>query len=170
MKLKTFQHLRQPTPKELTDSLLDFLRRKFYDGPGDDRRFQMERSRLLDWVVLWPAAWLNNSGVTLHGEAYKEVFFKTFLEADMHRASKIQYRPAWLRQVIQSHWKTHGEKYYNEAKTVRSVSDHVLLVAGQHRQAQPDPVREMANARQIICSKGRLARPKPPANDQLTLL
>jgi hypothetical protein len=166
---KNYQRIPQPTPQDLTDSCLNFLRTKFYRD--DAVSFAKDRSRLLEWVVLWPASWLNDRGVTIHGDAYREIFIKTFLEADMHRATKITYLPAWLRYVIQSHFKIHGEDYYQAAKNVRTLAEHALIVAGQHRQPTPDPVREMANAHQILASqKRRLTPSKRPVKQQLNLL
>lgn len=171
---KNYQRFKQPTPKELTDALLDFLRRKFYIAPGDDKCFLQDRSRLLAWVVLWPASWLNARGVTLHGDAYREIFFKVMFQADAHRSERIKYRPAWLKMVLQSHFKIHGEEYLAEGKNLRNIADHLLLVAGQSRQPAPDPVRELASARQILTSmqpKKRLKTvPKAALNLELNLL
>ena len=75
MKPRKFKHLKHPTPKELTDTCLDFLRRKFYQQPGDEKGFAQDRSRLLSWVVLWLAGWLNSRGVTIHGDAYRDTRF-----------------------------------------------------------------------------------------------
>jgi hypothetical protein len=148
MKAKT-KFLKQPTPQEMTDALLEFLRRKFYTEPGDEKRFAQDRSRLLSWVVLWPASWLNARGVTIHGEAYKQIFFKVMHQANQHRSDKIKYRPAWLRMVLQSHFRMHGEEYYEEAKSVRMVTEKLLLLTGQQQNA-PDPVKELAAARKIL--------------------
>ena len=63
MKATRTKFARQPTPSEMTGSLLEFLRVKFYNQPGDEKRFAQDRSRLLKWVVLWPASWLNARGV-----------------------------------------------------------------------------------------------------------
>lgn len=173
MKPRKFQQLKQPTPKELTDACLDFLRRKFYSFPGGDRAFFQQRRDLLRRVVLWPASWLNNKGVTIHGDAYREIFIKVFMQAAAHVESKIKYPPAYLAQVIQSHFKIHGEEYYEEAKATRNQVDHVMMMAGQlANQSAPaaDPVREMANARQILTSGSRKkAGLKMPVKTQLNL-
>jgi len=166
-----FQRLAQPTPKELTDSCLNLLRTKFY--AGDDKSFYQDRRLLLKWVVLFPAGWLTSKGVTIHGDAYREIFVKVFLQAAAHVTSKVKFRPAYLRQVIQSHFKIHGEDYYDAAKAVRNQVDHVLMMAGQlAKQAAPaaDPVREIASARQILASgTPKKAAGKPPVKSQLTL-
>jgi len=173
MKPRKTNALKQPTPKELTDACLEFLRRKFYQQPGDEKCFAQDRSRLLSWVVLWPAGWLNSRGVTIHGDDYREIFMKVFMQAAANMQSKVKYRPAYLRQVIQSHWRIHGEDYYEEAKSTRNQVDHLLMMAGQlAKQAAPaaDPVREMASARQILTSlKPKKAVDKSPVKAQLNL-
>lgn len=167
---RNFQRLKQPTPEELTDACLDLLRRKFYNQPGDERCFFQDRSRLLDWVVLWPAAWLNGKGVTIHGDAYREIFQKVFFQASAHVESKVKYRPAYLCQVIQSHFKIHGEDYYDQAKAVRNIVEQTLLLVGHHKHPASDPVREMAAARQILTRWKKKTAQKMPVKAQLTLL
>jgi hypothetical protein len=161
--------LTQPTSQELRDQLLDFLRRKFYTGPDDARAFAQDRSRLLAWVVLWPAGYLKGRfGTTITGDSYRELFFKVFLDADAHRSSRITYRPAWLRMVIQSHWKLHGEEYYQQAKNVRTLAEHALLMTGKAVGAAPDPVSELAAACALLRpSKLALKRSR---KEQLSLL
>lgn len=159
----------QPTPSDMTDALLEFLRRKFYTGEGDARHFAQDRKRLLAWVVLWPAAWFNKQGVTIHGDAYKEIFFKVFMQAVQHRADKIKYRPAWLKMVLQSHFRIHGEEYYEQAKSMRSVTEKLLLLTGVS-QAAPDPLKEMASARSILTANTpKRTAAKAPVKAQLNL-
>jgi hypothetical protein len=173
MKRRQPERLKQPTPKELTDACLDFLRRKFYSFPGGDKAFFQQRRDLLRRVVLWPAAWLNNKSVTIHGDAYREIFMKVFMQAAAHVESKIKYPPAYLAQVIQSHFKIHGEDYYEAAKATRNQVDHVLMMTGQlAKRAAPDrdPVRELASARQILASgTPKKTAAKPVVKAQLNL-
>jgi hypothetical protein len=171
MKQRRFNSPPQPTPKDLTDACLAFIRRKFYGAsPEESKAFAQDRQKLLGWVVLWPASWLNQRGVTIHGDQYREIFMKVFLQAAAHMDSKVKYRPAYLRQVIQSHWKIHGEDYYDQAKSVRNLADHALLVAGQARKYAPDPVKEMASANQILASlKPKKLAVKTPVKTQLSL-
>jgi hypothetical protein len=152
MRPKHSQRIKQPTPIELRDDCLNFLRRKFYNQPGDDKCFAQDRSRLLAWVVLWPASWLNGKGVTIHGDAYRKIFMAVFMQASAYVQSKVKYRPAYLRQVIQSHFKIHGEEYYEEAKSVRNQVESIMLLMGKTPQAEPDPVRELAAARALVAA------------------
>jgi hypothetical protein len=174
-KVAARQQLRQPTPKELTDDCLNILRRKFYNFPGGDKAFYQQRRDLLRRVVLWPAAWLNNKGVTLHGDAYRAIFTKVFLQAAAHVETKIKYPPAYLAQVIQSHFKIHGEEYYEAAKATRDQVDHVLMMVGQLAQQAkpaPDPVRQMAEAVALFKAPKRALKStvKPAGQDQPNLL
>jgi hypothetical protein len=168
MKPPRRQMTKQPTPQELMDSCLGLLRSKFY--AGDDRCFAQDRKKLLQWVVLWPAAWLNNRGVTLHGDQYREIFVTVFLNAAAHVQSKIKYRPAYLRQVIQEHFKHHGEKYYDQGKTVRNAVENALFMAGKPSDKAPDPVKDMALARQFLATvKPKKTASKTPVKTQLNL-
>jgi len=165
VKPRKLNHLKQPTPQELTDGLLDFIHRKFYDG--DDDSFFKDRTRLLAWVVLWPATWLNQRAVTIHGDAYRSIFMKVMLQADSHRSERITYRPAWLRMVIQSHFKIHGEEYYEEAKSTRAIVEQTLLLVGKRPTSAPDPVAQLALANQVLATRKRtkkvVLKPAPAA-------
>lgn len=162
---------KQPTPKELTDSCLGLLRAKFY--AGDDKGFFQERTDLLRLVVLFPAKWLNDRAVTIHGDKYREIFNEVFIQAAAHVVSKIKYRPAYFRQVIQSHMMIHGEEYYEAAKATRNAVDDVLLLA-RHAAAPlaraDDPVRKLAELRDVLAvRKGKKQVAQPTVKKQLNL-
>ena len=98
-----------------------------------------------------------------------------------HVTSKVKYRPAYLRHVIQSHFAHHGEEYYDQAKALRAQVDHILLIAQQGREAAPDPVAALAAAQKLLAVPKRAKKaekpvpptPKPavqpPVKDQLSL-
>ena len=165
MKPKNFQRLKQPTPVELRDACLNFLRTKFYQG--DDKGFYQERTDLLRWVVLWPASWLNGKRVTIHGDQYREIFIKVFMQAAAHMESKVKYRPAYFREVIQSHFRMHGEEYYEAAKAIRNLVESTMLLIGQRPASEADPVKELAAARALIAVPKRKQAPvKTVLNNQ----
>lgn len=166
-----FQRPKQITSQELRDDLLRFVEQKFY--PGEAVEFAKDHSRLLQWVILWPASWLNQRGVTLPADRYREIFTKVFMQAvQLGATDKIRYRPAYMKMVIQSHFKIHGEEYYAEAKSARSLAEHALLSVGKVNVAAPDPVREMAKANGLLAASKtrRKASVKAPSNDQLKLI
>jgi hypothetical protein len=158
---------RPPRPKQsvaiqLRDDLLRLLWQKFYAddpaGPKEAARcFGQDRAKLLGWVILWPARFMSGKGFTVTGERYKSIFSNIIIEAVRHgNTSRLGYRPAWLKMVMQSHFKKHWEQYYDEAKGVRAQAEHALHVLGQlPRVAPPNPVEELAAAGAL------LARTKP---------
>ena len=158
---------KQATPQELRDNCLDFLQRKFYPGRPID--FAKDRPRLLAWVVLWPAKWFNERGVTVPPEQYRQIFEGVFMDGlRFGDTGNITYLPAWLAKVIQSHFAHHGEDYYAQAKKLRDDPLLARLLAnGQLPTRTEDPIRALAQA-------ARLLKPKPvkkaPIKDQLTLL
>lgn len=158
---------KQSTPQELLDQLLDFLERKFYQGYPVS--FSKDRPRLLKMVVLWPAAWLNKRGVTLPAARYREIFMAVFMDGlRFGTGETITYLPGYLAKIIQSHFDHHGDDIYAEAKSVRTLVENALLVAGKASPAAPDPVRELATAARLL--KAKKKAPRPAQKSQLNLL
>jgi len=144
---------RQQTSQELLDGLCQFVRQKFY--PEHPVNFAKDRPRLLEWVILYPAAWLNRRGVTLPPERYHALLTGILLDTvRFGQPSKVTYLPAYLRQVLQSHFEHHGEAIYEEAKSLRTVLEHTLFSVGRSvAVAAPDPVRDLARAATLLRAK-----------------
>jgi len=162
----------QITSQELTADLLGFIQRKFYEGDGVG--FNKDKHLLLEWVILWPAVYMDDRGVTLPPDRLKQIFTETILLAlEQGNTGNIKYRPAWLGKVIQSHWKIHWEEIYAEAKSARSLADHALSMLGKITVAKAaDPIHEMALAAKLMTGTGRKRKAifKAPLNEQRTLL
>lgn len=162
---------KQTTSKELKDDLLEFIRRKFYEG--DNVAFNKDKRRLLLWVVLWPATWLNERDVTLTTDRYKEVFMAVMMLAlQQGNTGQIKYRPAWLGKVIQSHFDCHGDEIYAEAKSARVLNDSALSNLSRLPAAPaPDPTRELALAAGLLAgAKKRVKQTfKGPTNLEFKL-
>ena len=144
MKKKPFRQP-QPTPAELTGTLLDFIRNKFYaEAPAD---FHKDRRRLLQWVVLWPATWLDERGVTLTTDRYKQLVTDCLMDAVRFGDTRvIQYVPAWLGKVIQSHFVHHAEEIYEEAKSMRTLTEQAVITFGRvERRETVEPLASAAN-------------------------
>ena len=158
---------KQATPVELRDDLLAFLERKFY--AGHRIAFAKDRPRLLAWVVLWPAKWLDDRGVTIPADRYREIFMSVFMDGlRFGNTANITYLPAWLAKVIQSHFACHGDELYNEAKSLRTVLEATTLALGRLAKPSADPVRDLAQAARLLKAPKRLQ--KSPVKQQLTLL
>lgn len=163
-----------PRPKlanETLDTLLDIVRAKFYTGHAVE--FAKDRPRLLSWVILWPATWLSDRGVTLPPDRYSAILGQVLVDAAaFSEPTKVTYLPAYLRQCMQSHWRIHGEEYYEEGKAIRTkVEATMFAVAQQPRQAAQDPVRDLAMAARLLKATKSQKRPKQAQdNSQLNLL
>lgn len=160
---------KQQTSPELRDQCLDFLQRKFYQG--HPVTFAKDRPRLLAWVVLWPAKWFNQRGVTVEPDRYFAIFSQVFMDGlRFGELEKITYLPAWLAKVIQSHFDHHGEDYYEAAKSIRENTLLKSILAGNLVAgiARPDPIRELAQAARLLEPKKKVKN--TPVNDQLTML
>lgn len=138
---------KQPTPLEIRDELLRFIRTKFY--PDDNVEFAKDQPRLLKWVVLRFAKYLDDHGHTLAPRRYLEI----------------------MRDQILMEALRHGEEYLEEAKSIRASVDAALFAAGPLRQAAPDAVRELAAAERLVkAGKAKRGPKNTPVKDQLTLL
>lgn len=162
----------QTTSKDLTDDLLALVQRHLY--PGEAVAFNKDKKQLLQWAILWPATHLNDYGVTLPPERYKQLFLDILLRAlQQGNTGNLKYRPAWLAKCIQSHFKIHWDEIYAEAKSARSLAEQALAMAGKIPVAKPaDPVHEMALAARLVKGTGRSKKsvPKVPLNEQLKLV
>ena len=158
--------------------LLEFVRAKFYPGERGGKAFLQDRPRLRAWVLLWPAAWLRERGWSLPGERYESLLRGVFLTALQHGDTEtIGYMPAYLRQVVQSHFRIHEESIGNEAKAharadvlARPMALLERLASGgampPHRS---DVVEELAAARDVLSLPARRAK-GGAVKGQLTLL
>ena len=163
---------KQQTSTELRNALLEFIQTKFYPAPEHWLTFQKDQPRLLAWVVLWPAKWLDERGVTLPAARYQELIVNALLEGLRHGdTANIAYLPAWLGRVVQSHFNHQEEVIYAEAKSLAPTLEQTLagLAAVAAAARQPDPVREMATAAGLL-KPAKKASAKPAGNGQLSLL
>jgi len=161
---------KQPTPDELRDTLLNFIQTHFY--PGQPVVFAKDRPRLLKWVVLKLATYLDEKAVSISTARYQEIMQKVLMEAlRFGDTGNITYLPAWLGRCVESHLAVHGEGYYEEGKLAReSVQTYLsgaLKIAQAGLQGR-DPIREMADAARLLKAKKRPV--KPPQKQQLSLL
>lgn len=163
---------KQQTGEELQGALLAFIQGKFYGTDQAERdTYARDRRRIREWVVLWPATWLNERGVTFPPERYREILTGILMDALRYgNTERIAYRPAWLGRVVQTHFKIQEEAIYNEAKALRTTMEltlSTLAVVASHSRPR-DVVGDLAAAAALL--KGPKRPKKPAVNDQLTLL
>ncbi|MBX3732624.1 MAG: hypothetical protein KF791_08525 [Verrucomicrobiae bacterium] len=168
---------RQQTPQEIRDTILGFIGRHFYGG--DHVAVAKDTPRLLRWVVLKPAEWLDERGVTISADSYRDLFLDSrsgvLMEAIRHGdIGSIRYRPAWLGQVVDSYLRIRGDRLYELAKRHQAslvgdlMAQVVAAVGGRTPESRPDPVRQLAQAAHLL--KPAMRRPRPRQDSQLFLL
>lgn len=170
---------RQQTSQELRDTLLEFIGRHFYEG--DRVALAKDTPRLLQWVILKPAAWLDDKGMTVSPATYLAIFVDPrqgiLMEAIRHGSTEdIHYRPAWLGKVVESFLRIRGDTLYERAKAEQAhqtgmiVDQVVAALGGRVQSAQADPVRQLAQAAGLLRRATRAQTPcKAPAAAQLDL-
>jgi hypothetical protein len=157
MRPKRQQRARRPQrdvlSQEILDTLLGFIRSHWYQD-ATPAAFLKDRSRLLEWVVFEAAGRLDVACLTLPGARYLEIHLEILREALTH-GGRPTYIPAYLRHVVQSHWRIHWERYYEEAKSVTPRIEECLrdLAAGVGRR--PDPVQDLAKAQSLLRTQRR---------------
>jgi hypothetical protein len=171
---------KQPTPVELRDELLRFIETHFY--PGHRLEFIKDTPRLLKWVVLKLAEYLDDKAVSIPTARYLQIMtWKGGKDAEGKQrppgilmealrfgdTGTITYMPAWLGKVVESHLRIHGEEYYEEGKTIRNYLDHVAARLPQAGAEPPNPTRELAQAARLLKTKKKPVN--LPRNDQLTM-
>ncbi len=163
MKPPKAQRLKQQTGEDLQGALLGFIQGKFYgQAPAERVAFLKDRRRLREWVVLWPATWLNERGVSFPPERYQEIVTGILMDAVRYgNTEAIAYRPAWLGKVVQSHFRLQGESIYEEGKALRTAMELTLstlaVVAGHSRPR--DVVADMAAAAALLKAPKRKTQP-----------
>jgi hypothetical protein len=157
----------QRVSQEVLDSLLGLVRRKFYEG--DAASFFKDRWHLLQWALLWPAReFFTPKAVELPNARYEAILKVVIMEAVVHGAEKIKYRPAWLAKVIQSHFAIHGDEYYEEAKAIRTQSERALLALGKLPTKEASAVQDFTTASRLLDGtkpRRKAAQPKPAQGD-----
>lgn len=159
----------QQTPKEVLEALLGLVQRKFY--AGDAVNFAKDKKRILQWALLWPAReWFKPKSVSLPAARYQEILTKVIMEATIYQAEKINYRPAWLARVIQSHFAMHGDEIYEEGKAVRNVAENALLALGKLPVREDALVNDFAAASHLLDAKPAKRKRAIQIDNQLNLL
>jgi hypothetical protein len=154
----------QQVPAEIIADLLQAACNFYGDCPD---KWHADQHFIKRNVITWPARWLNTRGITLTPDRYKEIVLEVFQGIKQHgQTEKVKYWPAYLMHSVQTHFKLHGEQYYNEGKSLRLKLESALL--GAQRSIVADPVSALADVNRALAAKK--PSKKPTAKDQLTLL
>lgn len=157
----------EQTPAELVAELLGVVRRQFYpDSLVDDarakKRWFQEQHLIKSWVILWPASWLDEKGVWLTPERYREALLGIFNEVKQHGdTASVKSWPRYLSMCVQSRFKIRAEEFLEEGKAARAVVERVALGLTKPGKAEAarrgaDVVKALATAKAVL----RQGRPR----------
>lgn len=142
---------KQAVPAEIVADLLQAIRGQFY-GDLPPERFPQDR-RFLTRVVTWPAARLTRQGVTLPPSRYKQIFLAILDGIKTHGATgEIRYWPGYLLRCVQEHWRHHGDDYYEEGKTARSLVEKALRSVTVSEAPRTDPIEALSQVAAVLRS------------------
>ena len=148
---------KQEVPAQLISQLMAVIKNQFFpDISGKD--WGQQYTFIKREVVTWPAAWLNSRGVTLPPARYQQILLGVLNDVKIHgHTAAVRYWPGYLKKVMQDHFKHHGDEYYQEGKSIRSLTERSLMAFTRAQEAtkEADPVATLAQVHHA------LKRPKP---------
>jgi hypothetical protein len=151
-----------------TEALLLAIRLRFYTTRIAD--YHRDRQRLLH-AVTWPAAWLDERGLTCAPQRYQTLIEERLQVIAAHGDSALYgaYFPAYLLKCLQDWFDRYGDDLYCELKHIRNALDQLLASArfAERIQRHARHLDVLVSTHRLI--EHRLAERKTSAPNQLTL-
>lgn len=119
---------------DLVKNYLQRLRSQFY--ADDEKGFYQQRPVLID-AITTPARWLDDRGVRLPERRLSDILDE-IIKSIMHFGStgKIEYFCRYFLYAVQQHMKHQGERYYDEGKSLRFITDTALENLSKKQRAR----------------------------------
>jgi len=157
------------TPLAATaEALLLSIRLRFYSTRIAD--YHRDHQRLLH-AVTWPAAWLDERGLTCAPQRYQTLIEERLQVISAHGDCALYgaYFPAYLLKCLQDWFDRYGEELYSELKHIRNALDQLLASAhfAERVQRHARHLDLLVSTHRLI--EHRLAERKTTAPNQLTL-
>jgi predicted SprT family Zn-dependent metalloprotease len=134
-KRTSYDRPKQETPAKILHDLLGTIRHQFC--PDMPVKQWCESQRFFKRVLTEGASYLNKRGVTLPPERYQAIYQDIFQGIKQHgQTGAVGYWPGYLLVAVQKHFDHHGDEYYEEGKSIRSLAEQTLLAC---RRAQDAP-------------------------------
>ena len=165
-KLSVEARQKQQTPDEIINQIMGYVRSVFYWNHKND--WFKDQHFIKSKIVTWPARWLDDRGVTVKPERYKEILIGIFKTVKNYgQTETVKYWPGYLLHCVHEHFKHHGDEIYEEGKSLRNIMDAILLKCKQSRP--PDPVATIAQVNKALATAARKKKPTPAKQQQLSL-
>ena len=139
---------------ELVRNYLHRLRQQFY--PDNERGFWLQQSVLKD-AITTPARWLDDRHVRLPERRLCEILDEIILGIMHHGdTGKIDYFCRYFLHAVQLHMKHHEEKYYEEGKSLRFITDTAMENLSKKQRAKLADAQDATTSR--LAELNRLIR------------
>ncbi len=150
------------------EELLLAIRLRFYTTRIAD--YHRDRQRLL-YAVTWPAAWLDERGLTCAPQRYQTLIEERLQVIAAHGTPSVYgaYFPTYLLKCLQDFFDRYGDELYCELKHIRNALDQLLASArfAERVQRHARHLDVLVSTHRLI--EHRLAERKTSAPNQLTL-
>lgn len=164
-KLHVEDRPRQETPGQMVAELMEMIRGQFY-GDAGAKTWLQEQGYIKRNVVLWPAKWLANKGVTLPPQRYRAILLDKLQDIKRHcEQAEFKYLPAYIERCVKDHFRHNGEAIYEEGKAFRGTLERVVGKLSAAPQA--DPIAALAAAASVLKAKRKKTSAKPAAQKEL---
>ena len=151
-----------------TEALLLTIRQSFYSTRACD--YHRDRQRLL-YALTWPAAWLDERGLTCAPQRYQSLIEERLRAIAAHGDCALYgaYFPSYLLKCLQDWFDRYGEELYSELKHIRNALDQLLASArfAERVQRHARHLDLLVSTHRLV--ERRIAERKPTDPNQLNL-
>jgi hypothetical protein len=139
---------------DLVKNYLHRLRSQFY--PDDEKGFFQQRTVLID-AITTPARWLDERHVRLPERRLCQILDEIIKGIQNFGATaKIQFFCRYFLYAVQEHMKHQGDRYYDEGKSLRFITDAAMDNLSKKQRAKLADAQDATTSR--LADLNRLVR------------
>lgn len=150
------------TPAAVLEDLMKQVRETFY-AKLPPRSWFTQQERVKAALTL-PAKWLDERKVELPAERYEAILRGILATICAHGRRDVGAYPcAYLWSCVEAHLRHHGDKYYEEGKSVRNAADRALAIVEKTKRGADGTVPILAQVHQAVTAGRRKSKSKAVA-------
>ena len=139
---------------DLVKNYLHRIRNQFY--PDDEKGFFQQRTVLID-AITTPARWLDERHVRLPERRLCQILDEIIKGIQNFGATaKIQFFCRYFLFAVQEHMKHQGDRYYEEGKSLRFITDTAMDALTKKQRAKLADAQDATTSR--LADLNRLVR------------
>jgi len=139
---------------DLVKNYLHRIRNQFY--PDDEKGFFQQRTQLIT-AITTPARWLDERGVRVPERRLCEILDEVIVGIQRFGATgEIKFFCRYFLFAVQEHMKHQGERYYEEGKSLRAITNSALDTLTKKQRARLGDAEDATTSR--LADLNRLMR------------